>query len=237
MMAKAFKKIGLGLVLILGIGCATVYYFWHQATKLPDWYADQSAQSLASADLPANAAKVDQKIKSETQRSRASGRTNNVEVQLSGEEINQLMVAKLAQKTGTAQLPTAIKAVNTQINGDRLKTGAVIDLAALPTSDLDPQEKAWIDEINQKFPTLANRKIYVGIEGKPQVDEGQLIFDNSMKVQLGELSFTLTELAERLEVPEAKLQEKLDLKLKVGDLNVQQIEVQGGKAVFKGMIK
>jgi hypothetical protein len=236
-MAKVFKKIGIGLAAVLGIGCATVYYFWHQATKLPDWYADQSAQSLVTADLPANVAKVDQKIKSETQRSRASGTTNNVEVQLSGEEINELMVAKLAQKTGTAQLPTAIKAVNTQINGDQLKTGAVIDLAALPTGDLDPQEKAWIDEINQKFPTLANRKIYVGIEGKPQVDEGQLIFDNSMKVQLGELSFTLTELAQRLEVPEAKLQEKLDLKLKLGDLNVQQIEVQGGKAVFKGMIK
>jgi hypothetical protein len=233
-MAKQLKLIGIVLLLLLGFGGASLYYFWQEATKLPEWYVNKPTHDLGNANTNVIADQIKQKIKAQTEHSQPSGKAANVELNLTSAELNQVVTEKLAEKAHQSNLNQAIKGIDTQIAGDQLKTGAVVDLANLKTSNMSDREKTLLNEVTQKFPALANREVYIGIEGKPQIDKGRLKFDSQTKVQVGKLSFTVPELADRLGIPEATLLEKINLNLNLNGLTIEAIELKAGNAVLKG---
>jgi hypothetical protein len=239
-MPKRLKLIGMILLLFLGVSGASLYYFWREATQLPEWYvnkpANKSTNDLDKANPKVIAKQVEQKIKAQTERGKQNGKPANVEVNLTSAELSQLVAAKLTEKTEKAHLSQAIKGMDTKIANDRLKTGAVVDLSTIKPNDIGDRGKTLLNEVTQKFPALANREVYIGIEGKPQIDQGHLKFDASTRVQVGQLSFTVTELADRLGIPEATLLEKINLNLDLNGLKVDAIELKGDNAVLKGAI-
>ncbi|MBW4419716.1 MAG: AsnC family protein [Myxacorys californica WJT36-NPBG1] len=267
------KKIGFVLLVLLGGALAGLYYVWHQATKLPDWYQGNAEPS--SIDIQQRTAQVEQKIQAQLQQnSRAKGLGSNdlngsnlgsynnavsnapdslssagseasnqafdkrsskdVEVQLDQQELNDVLVAKIAEKSQTKALPKSVKSVHTTVEQDTLKTGAVVDIKALKDSNLGAQEKRFLNEAAQKFPGLNDRKVYIGIEGKPYVQDGRMHFDDQTRVRVGNLSLSVAELAQRLGVSPEQVKERLKLELQLNQLNVKGIELQNGSAILRG---
>jgi hypothetical protein len=222
------KKMGVLLLLLMGGGLGIGYYFWHQATQLPEWYTQNQVETRKLVNVQKKATAIEQKIKQQADSSK------NPEIKLNGDELNDLFVSKLVDKSGTESLPKALKGIHTKIENDKLKTGAVVDIKELQSSQLGEREKALVAQLTEKFPTLGDRKIYIGLEGKPQLENNQLKFDSNTRVQLGDLSFTLTEVADRLGIPPEKLQERINVELQLGNLQVKDIEFQNGNAVIKG---
>jgi hypothetical protein len=239
-MARKIRWLSIGVLVTLGLG-GTLYYFWRQATELPAWYVDQPNR-LDPVKTQADAAAIEQKIKAQLKaqpennpKNNGQGNTNplSAEVQLSSAELNQLVTAKVMERTNKSAAAQAIRGIDTQIEDDRLKTGAVIDLADIKASE-GSRETTMIQQVTEKFPAIANRKIYIGLEGKPQVVNGRLQFDANTNVQIGQLRFTLPELANRLGIPEATLLEKINLNLPASDLTLKEIELREGDAVLRG---
>ena len=265
------KRISLVLLVLLGGTLSGLYYFWHQATKLPDWYREDAAQPPIAT--PQTTANIQQKIQAQIQQSLiaespnpsspnpsssnpgspnpnspnpsssnpSSSRTpdkadKTVKVQLNQDELNDVLVSKIVEKNRISALPASIKSVHTAVENNTLKTGAVVDLKELKNSNLGSQEKAFLEQATQRIPGLGDRKVYIGIEGKPRVQDGKMQFDDQMRVHVGNLSLTVAELADRLGVPPEKVKERLKLELQLQNLNVNDIELQNGTAILRGSV-
>jgi hypothetical protein len=257
------KKSGiLFLLMTTGVVLGTasgVYYFWRQLTQLPEWYTEGENNPKTYTQIQKSAAEIEKKIETEIQASpqsvapsseeslntnvvakpssgKLSSRDSGVQVALNSQELNDLLVTKITEKTGGKPLPSSVKGFHTSVKEDKLKTGAVIDVKELQNSGLGEQQQALLSEITQKIP-MNDRKVYIGVEGKPEMRNGKLRFDENAKIQIGNMSFTIAEVADRLGVPPEKVQEQLNLEMKLRGLDIKDIDFKDGNAILRGAAK
>ncbi|HTL87854.1 MAG TPA: hypothetical protein VL134_00535 [Leptolyngbya sp.] len=234
------------------------YYFWHQLTQLPEWYKQEQSNSSTDAQMQKSGIAVENKITAKIQAtpnlsaplsestsrniapnshpSQASNDRKSVQVALNSQELNDLLVTKIAEKRGGQPLPSSVKGFHTSVKNDTLKTGAVVDVKALKESGLGSQQQALLTEITQKIP-MSDRKVYIGVEGKPEIQNGKLRFDQNAKIQVGNLSFTIAEVADRLGTSPEKVQDQLNVELQLRGLTVKDIDFKDGNAVLSGSAK
>ncbi|BAU11267.1 hypothetical protein LEP3755_17600 [Leptolyngbya sp. NIES-3755] len=240
-----FLLVSAGIV----VGTATgVYYFWRQLTQLPEWYTAGQSKPRTYAQIQRSGAAVEQKIKAQIQASpqaakvnpapdrptvKASSPPENVQVALSSQELNDLLVTKITEKRQGQPLPNSVKGFNAAVKDDKLKTGAVVDIKELQNSGLGAQQQQFLSEITQKLP-VSDRKIYIGVEGRPQIQNGKLRFDENARIQVGNMSFTIAEVANRLGVSPEKVQDQLNLEMRVRGLTVRDIDFKDGNAILTG---
>jgi len=246
------KKSGiLFLLLSAGIVIATasgVYYFWRQLTQLPEWYTKEQSNPQPYAQIQKSSTAVEKKIETQIQASlqpkninsaskspadNSSSTSGDVQVALSSSELNDLLVTKLTKKTGDQPLTSSVKGFHTSVKNDKLKTGAVVDVEDLKNSGLGSQQQALLTQIAKKFP-MNDRKLYIGVEGKPEIQNGKLRFGQNAKIQVGNMSFTIAEVANRLGVTPEDVQDQLNFELKFRGLSVKNIDFQDGNAIFRG---
>ena len=230
------KKIGwIFLTLIFG-GGAFLLYYWRQATHLPNWYAP-------SADLPSelqDAETIDaekevlvSRIRTDIAEQAVVDQANPLEnqpaeVELTAEEFNTLVAAEpIAQKV----LPLT-KGFNTTIDDDVLESGFVINLANLPVENLDRQGQAVLQQVMQTLPGLENQDLYIGIEGRPRIEQGQLRWDENTRFKVGGLSLSLDDVAQQLGLSPEQLQQLISLEL--GDLNLSDVELSEQSVLIRG---
>jgi hypothetical protein len=84
---------------------------------------------------------------------------------------------------------------------------------------------------------LENKEIYLGLTGKPKIENGQLLLDDNTQVKLGNLSFSISEISQRLGIPQETLQQKLRLSLQTGRLNVSDGTLTGDKVLLRGSVE
>ena len=84
---------------------------------------------------------------------------------------------------------------------------------------------------------MDGRKVYIGVEGKPEIQDGKLRFNQNAKIQVGTMSFTIAEVADRLGVSPEKVQDQLNLELKLRGLTIKDIDFQDGNAILRGSAK
>ena len=253
------KKLGLLILLILGGMGSIAYSVWSQATKLPDWYSENQTNTRSVADIQKSGAAIEQKIQQKVsaqkspesaiaavqspspvvvqpvQRSpQASPKKpkTDAKVALNSQELNDLIVTKITEKRSEKALPTSVKGFHTAVQNDTLKTGAVIDVSELKPSDFGEQGKAFLTQLTETLPA-GNRKIYIGLEGKPEVKNGRLQFGANTRVRVGNLSLSLAELSDRFGIPQEQLQEKLNLELQLRNLNINGIDFRDGNAILQ----
>lgn len=253
------KKSGiLFLLLATGVVLGTasgVYYFWKQLTQLPEWYTKGEETPKTYAQIQQSGAAVEKKIEAKIQASpqsvpafsntnvaakppadKASSPDSGVQVALNSEELNDLLVTKITEKTGGKPLPSSVKGFHTAVKENKLKTGAVVDVNELQNSGLGVQQRELLSEITQKIP-MSDRKVYIGVEGKPEMQNGKLRFDENAKIQIGNMSFTIAEVAARLGVPPEKVQDQLNIEMKLRGLDVKDIDFKNGNAILRGAAK
>lgn len=230
---------GIGFIsLLLTTGVIAGYYYWRQATALPTWYTKQAnitniVNSKNQPDVQQATEKIKAKVAASTQR---LANSKDVKLQLNENELNNLLASEIAKQSNNTQLAKAVKAVKTDIENGKLKGGAVVDISEISTAQLDSSEAAALTKVIKAFPTLEDRQVYIGVEGKPIIKSGQLIFDKNSKIKIGNLSFTQAELSEKLGIPESKIKQFTKLQLQVDKLKVNDIELTDNMVLLKGSV-
>jgi hypothetical protein len=214
-MSKIIIKL-LAVTLVGGIGIT--YYIWQQAIKIPDEYleanTDQQESSLPLTSQPTGtikpAAVIQQKIAMPIVRAKVG---QKVTVKLNNKDLNNLVVTKLATANSNQQLPSGIKGIKTKIKDGKIYVGALVNLDQLAQGQTSSSQSAALVKITEKLTFLKDRDVYIGITGKPIIAGDRLKFAPDTQIKLGNMSFTIDQLAENLGVAPAKIQQAIDLQL------------------------
>jgi hypothetical protein len=234
------RFLGLGVLMVLGSVGGVLFYFWQQATQLPQWYVNAAPPSVtgetqlqggSQSQMQQQRQTLETKIADRVDRAIESGQP--ADLQLDSKEVNSLLTSELT-RTATAKLGRAVKGVNTTIKDGKVESGAVVNLAEVPLDRLSAAERSTVTKMITAFPNLNQRTIYIGVEGQPIVRDGQVKLDSNTRLRLGDLSFTPAEIAQRLGVSEEKVRQQLELQLQLGKLKVSDIELVGDRAVIRG---
>jgi hypothetical protein len=258
-----FKRYAIAFsIALLGVG-AILFYYWQRATQLPSWYTEQSASTDSIEQLPASnpsetsaaspseqqpgglsstapkagiqiqkeQENVNAKIASSAQKAAAG---KQVEVQLNQQEISSLFTSEMRRKTESKTLAKAIKGVNTTVQNGRIESGAVVNLGSVPANEMSSNERSVVTKLIQTFPALGDRNVYIGLEGKPTVMNGQVMLGEDTRIKIGDLSFTASELSQRLGIPEDQIRKQINLEIQLGRLRASDIQLEGDRAVVRG---
>lgn len=242
-------------------GGISLYYYWLQATKLPEWYSIKSSDQQKKVELVDRSdiiaaksrlqAKIDANIAESQEAARNSPKSSlssvasansvkanpeNVEIGLSDREFNDMMLVQLAEKMDKSQDIANLPLVHTTIKDGKIETGTVVNLSELPISQTNSKQQAAVEKALTKLPFAKDQDIYVGLSGKPTIENGKLTLGDRPEVKIGNLSFSVAELANKLGVPQEKLAEKLNIAVEMGQLKINDMEVTDNQVVLKGSV-
>jgi hypothetical protein len=229
-----------GVVLLATIGGA--YYVWQEAIKVPEEYTKASAGDKTDAQSPplqpsqitARAAASKQKITASIDRSKSGQKVN---IKLSDRDINNLVVAKLATSQPSKQVPVGVKGIKTNIKDGKIYTGAMVNLEQLARNGKPGSQTAALSKITNKLAFLKGRDVYIGIVGTPVIEGDRVKFSPDSQIKIGNMNFTIAQLAENLGVSSEKLQQTIDLQLQQQNFKVNRINIDNNGLAIEGSKK
>lgn len=231
------KKVGfIVFAILLGISLGTlaaISLSWQQATQLPEWYGSQ--KQATSLDATDNAIARDRIIQGITTTS-SSGITR-IDGELSATDINQLVVGAIATTPNYRPVLEGTRDINTTIQDGQVQSGAVVNLSEIPTEQLNPTEQALLEQLSRTFPALADREIYIGLEGQPSFEQGRLLLSEDTVVRVGDLRLTLNQLQSLFGVSREQIEQQINQKLQQEGLDLSTVEFQGDRAVVRGEVR
>ena len=237
-MPKIIIKL-LAVTLVGGIGA--IYYIWQQAIKVPAEYLEANTDRPANSQLTSQpseiierAAAIQQKITVPINRAKAG---QKVTVKLTNKDLNHLVVTKLATADPKQQLPIGIKGIKTNIKDGKIYVGALVNLDRLAQGQTSSAQSAALGKITEKLTFLKDRDVYVGITGKPIIVGDRLKFAPDTQIKLGNMSFTIDQLAENLGVAPAKIQQAIDLQLSQQNFKIDRIKIDRDSLAIEGAKK
>ena len=230
----------LAVILVAGIG--GLYYVWQEAIKVPDEYikaaADRNPEtqvpSLQPSQITAQAAVSKQKITTPIDRAKVG---QKVIVKLSDRDLNNLVVAKLATSQSNKQIPVGIKGIKTNIKDGKIHTGALVNLGQLAHNGKPGSQMAALTRLTDKLTFLKDRDVYIGIIGTPVVEGSQIKFGEDTEIKVGNMNFTISQLAENLGVSPAKIQQAIDLQLQQNNFKVDRVNLGNNGLSIEGAKK
>jgi hypothetical protein len=230
-MKKILALILLGSIgLILGIG----YFYWQNATTVPEWYADsQPVPQPSVAAIPQPSPRPAIAIQTKIQ----TASPGVIQEQLTASEIDNLIVAGLTNNaSGSKPLPSAIKGIKTRIQQNQIRTGAIIDLAAIEQMPPSPRTE-MIRQLLKVMPQLRDRPVYLGVVGQLTVKNGQPQLAPDSKLQIGKVELPLDDVAQRIGISRSTLEQNLTTYLQFQNLNIDKIDLTDRGAVITGQKK
>jgi hypothetical protein len=244
-----FKRLLYILSLSLTGTGAVFFFFWYQATQLPDWYKKSQIQPFTpptaedNVPSPAQIEQLQEAQKQQAQKqvlrkisNHLKGSKGKGEVQLDAKEVNALIDSGIAQSSDKSRLAQAVVSTKTQIENGTISTGAVIDLREIPFNELQKGEQILVSQLLSILPILRYHPVYVELEGKPTLRNKQVSLDESTRVKLGNISFSLLDLSERFGFSEERLKQQVVQKLENLPVEVDEVEVVGDRLVVRGSV-
>ncbi len=237
------KKIIIKLILLALIGTiGSLYYLWNEATKVPDEYTKSvGTNGTSNQNLPLKpnqiterATVTNQKITAPIDRAKIG---EKIAVKLTDRDLTNLVVAKLADFQTNKQVPTGIKGINTNIKDGKIHAGALVNLAELAQDKQTGIPAETLSKLTDKLPFLKNRDVYIGIVGKPVVDGSRIAFDRDTQIKVGNMKFTIAQLAENLNIAPDKIQRALELQLQQQKLKIDRVDLQNNQLAIEGAKK
>ena len=208
---------------------------------MPDEYIKANAEvksdsqlSLQPSQITDRAAVSKKKITAPIEVARSGQKVN---VKLNSADINNLVVAKLATSQPTKQVPVGIKGIRTNIKDGKIYTGAMVNLDQLIRNGKPGNQTAALTKITNKLTFLKGRDVYIGIVGKPTLQGSQIEFAPDTQIKIGNMNFTIAQLAENLGVSPAKLQQTIDLQIQQQNFKVNRINVENNGLAIEGAKK
>jgi hypothetical protein len=237
------KKVLIKLILLAVVGSAGgLYYLWQQATKLPDEYVEAIAADRASSQsLPVPSRQIaaqgdisKNKITTPIARAKVG---DKVAVKLTDRDLNNLVIARLADSQTNKQVPAGIKGINTNIKDGKIHTGALVNLGRLAKDGQPGSQVAALSNLTDRLPFLKDRDVYIGLVGTPVVEGSKIKFDEDTQIKVGNMNFTISQLAENLGVSQEKIQQAIDLRLQQQNLQVDRVDLKNNQIEIDGAKK
>jgi hypothetical protein len=197
------RKLLIALVVLALVIAGVVFYFWRQATALPDWYEEERASPTAQPEEHASASPRGELRWTPVAKDDADASKDAVEVR--GFHNKTPLVRGKARK--------AIKASRAVRTKDKLEAGVVLDTSKLPR-DMSKQDNDVLERAIANFPGLTKRDVYVGIEDSPVTKNGILQLSPNARLRIGNLTYSLPDAARKLGIDEKKLRADLNRRLR-----------------------
>jgi hypothetical protein len=230
------------LVVVSIAGGGGLYYVWQEATKLPDDYRKEAAESkpgtpapiLQPSQITARAAVSKQKIVAPIEQAKVG---QKIDVKLSDRDLNNLVIAKLATSQPNKQLPTGVKGVKTNIKDGKIHIGALVNLGQLAANGTPGSQTAALTKLTDKLTFLKDRYVFVGIVGTPIVDGSKVKFSEDTEIKVGGMNFTISQLADNLGVSPDKIQQMIDLQLQQKNFKIDRVNLGNNGLSIEGAKK
>ena len=214
------KMLFVGLAIAAAAIGGGLGYTAMQTTSLPDWYA-QSGQASdpvviepISDSIPVEAAPGD--------------------VVISSGELNQMVTDAIANEPYAAPLLDIAKGVNTSIKKGRVESGVVMNLSELPLESLPAEGQQAVQQLSKTFPLLANRDVYIGLEGKPEVVDGAISL-NDTHLKIGQMRLPISSVANQLGLSQAEIESQLGGLLQQQGIDPGAVQIVDGQLVISGL--
>jgi len=245
-MGKILKILaGVVLVGVLG-GAIAAYSYWQKLTTVPAWSRSESgaiAPSSGSAN-PDDPPSADQPVTLDPATIRTAAtplyqRLGQLTVDpqapplaLTAADLETLVLDRILAEEAGAQLLQSVEGFGATLEGNTLKTGLVINTSNLPQQLLGSQETAALDRLVATVPGLQGRSLYVGLVGQPQVQGGAWQWNDTLQVQVGEMTWSLADFAQQTGLDPGKLEQQLNKGLE--QLPIENLRIQEDRLVIEG---
>ncbi|MGB7086098.1 MAG: hypothetical protein WBD47_11130 [Phormidesmis sp.] len=212
-----------GLAVIAAVVGAGIGYAGMKTTALPDWYTQDASADDEAIILPVN----------EGYGSASTEAIAPEDVVISAGELNQIVTEAIARQPYAEPLLNSSQGVGTSIEDGRIESGLVVNLSTLPVEALPSEGRQAVEQLTRTFPFVANRDVYVGIEGSPTVVDGSLSLDDTY-LKLGQLRLPMDNVASQLGFSQGELESQLSAVLTQQGLTPEDVQVINGQLVIKG---
>ena len=201
-----------------------------QTTSLPAWYSE--AQSGQSADRLGRSDAVVIEPVSDSVDSTVDVAPGDVVI--SSGELNDMVSDALVNQPYAAPLMEVAKGVNTSIEKGRIESGLVMNFSELPLESLPAEGRQAVAQLTQKFPLLANRDVYIGLEGRPEIVDGALSLDDT-HLKVGQMKLPIGSIANQLGLSQAEIEGQLGALLQQQGIAPEAVQIVDGQLVISGL--
>lgn len=156
------------------------------------------------------------------------------DIVITEDELNQLVTKAIASQPRTAPILDVAKEINTTLDDGRIESSMVVNINELPLSELPPEAQNAVEQMTKTFPFLANRDVYLGIEGRPTVANGNISLADA-NIKFGQLTLPVSNVASQIGVSQTDIEQQLNAVLAQQGLTPESIEVDDQKIVIKGL--
>ncbi len=211
------KMLFVGLAIAAAAIGGGVGYTAMQTTSLPDWYSGNQADSSDAV--------VIEPVSGSTVSDPAPG-----DVVISSGELNQMVTDAIASQPYAPLLDVA-KGVNTSIEKGRIESGLVMNFSEIPLEALPAEGRQAVAQLTQKFPMLADRDVYIGLEGRPEVVDGALSLDDT-HLKIGQMKLPVGSIANQLGISQAEIEAQLGALLQQQGIAPEAVQIVDGQLVI-----
>lgn len=205
------KKLLIGLaVLLLAVG-GVAYWFWHQATALPEWYAEIDD---ADASEPAPTGPLQWAVVPDAESDKAAPKSAEApqKPKRVRREIRDFHMRAHVKNPAARK---AFRASRATYEDGRLEAGVIVNAGKVPQKELSKKDKGFFERLIKAFPSLADRDVYVALEDEPIVaPDGILQLGPNPKVRVGNLSYSLAQVAKKLGVSTKAVRKDINAELR-----------------------
>lgn len=212
------KMVFAGLAIVVAAVGGGIGYAAMKTMSTPDWYSASSNESAV--------------VLSETEAPPVA--VSPGDIVISAGELNQMVTEAIAQQSYTAPLLNVAKGVNTSIADGRIESGMVMNLADVPLEALPVEGQQAVEKLTQTFPFLANRDVYLGVEGSPKIVNGALSLEDT-HVKLGQLRLPVANVASQLGLSQTDIEQQIEAALSQQGLTPDNIQIVDGQLVITGL--
>jgi hypothetical protein len=201
-MKKLFWILPVGL---LGIGTGLGYFYWEQATAIPEWYTEEE-EEVATSPSPTSASPVGISASPSSSAIGSSGRPESATPSPNSSSIfRSPTVSAIPQVSATPKAPPyGSQSVKTKIRQNELRAGTLVNLAAMETTAPGRQGEL-VQKLLVVMPHLRGRKVFLGVRGQLVEQNGQWQLSAQSKLSIGKVEFSLDEVAAQMSMTRADL--------------------------------
>ena len=152
---------------------------------------------------------------------------------VSSAELNAMVTEAIASQPYTAPILDAAQDITTAIKNNRIESGARINLSDLPLDALPTEGQQAVEQLTQTFPFLANRDVYIGVEGTPSVVDGELSLEDTY-IRFGQLRLPVGRVANQLGLSQSEIEQQISALLDQQGMNLSDVRIEDGQLVISG---
>ncbi len=159
-----------------------------------------------------------------------------VSVEVSEAEVNQLVKQAIAANADRSPILANADDFSLTIADGRIEGGARVRLADIPSDYLGEQERALLDGASRFLPGLNTQDIYIGVSGRPETLNGQVLLGDDLTLKVGRLNLPFSEVSSRLGVPIEAIEQRINDELQAKGIRIADLQIVGDRVFLQGEV-